>query len=167
MLLMAATSAELEIVRYKEQEVGHATGKLIYNFAEYSNITGTETWKRLWVGVIDLIKDHEALDVMWRLNGLDVHFSYFLDPVPIIREGELVLATPEPQITFFEKEESLLPSQRSHVRKIAGIIAWEMESVYHLRVERYPLRLFFPKEEYAKSIDYFNVALLQPVEINP
>ena len=47
MLLMAATSAELEIVRYKEQEVGHATGKLIYNFAEYSNITGTETWKRL------------------------------------------------------------------------------------------------------------------------
>ena len=166
-MLLMVENTELEIVRFKEDDIRHATGKLIYNFAEYSNITGTEIWKRLWIDMVGLIKDHAALDIIWRAEGMDIKFSYFLDPMPLLRGDEFIYSTPEPKVTFMERWGEVIPSKMDHVSKISEAIAWEMEDVYHLKVEKDPLTLTFPKAEYAKSIDYFNVALLQPVEISP
>lgn len=160
---MASRSAELEIVRFKEDDIRHATGKLIYNFVEYSNIMGTDIWKRLWIDLVGLIKDHTALDVIWKAEGMDIKFSYFLDPMPLLRDEEFIYSTPEPKITFMERWGELLPSRMDHVSKIAEAIAWEMEDVYHLKVEKDPLTLIFPKEEYAKSIDRINATILQPI----
>lgn len=150
---------ELEIVRYKELEVGHATGQLIYNFAEYSNIIGKQTWSRLEANMLPLIREHNPFNILWKAEGIDIKFSYFLDPIPLSRGDEFIYVTPEPKVTFLERWGELLPSKMDHVSKIAEAIAWEMEDVYHLKVEKDPLTLIFPREEYARSVEHFNATL--------
>jgi len=153
-------SAELELVRYNVLAISHATDRFVYNFSEYSGIEGTENWPQLWFEVMSLVRDHEGFNCLWAARGVDISFSFFDDPQPRVRKGNIVYATPEPQIAFYEKPHSVPPAVRTYVGKTILEIAEEMQEVYHLRLEKNPLRILFPNEEYAQSIQRFRVPLL-------
>lgn len=167
MHLMAAGNAELEVVEYRVSDISHVTFELIYNFAEYSGIAGTVAWMGVGLEILPLIRNQRPVELICKGRGINVALSYFALPEPETTDEGVIFSSPEPTIAFSERPESITPTLRTHVSRVTDAIAREMEEVYHLRVEKDPLRLVFPKEEYAKSIDYFNVALLQPVESNP
>lgn len=157
---MGLASAELEIVRYKTKPIAHAINSLVFNFSDYSGIEGTDEWPMLLHDVMGMIKNQEGFFCRWVAKGVDINISYFDDPRPGLRNGNLVYATPEPQIAFYEKPDTVSPAVRTSVSKAITDIAEEMQEVYHLRLKRGPLRIIFPNEEYAESVERFTVPLL-------
>lgn len=162
---MNLKSAELEVVQYKTGDIGHATGRLIYNFAQYSGIVGTEVWPRMQFQLLSLIKDQLPYQVRWNAEGLEINFSGFLDPRPIIREGRLVYESPEPRCVFCEHPGEVSPTFRTHIGRVTSAIAQEMEEVYCLQVESDPLTLKFPKSIYSSKIELFKAVILEPSPI--
>lgn len=156
---MNGKSAELELVTYKTADIAHATNTFVYNFSEYSGIEGTENWPQLWYELMGLVRKHEGFDCRWVAKGVDINIIFFDDPQPKVRDGNIVYATPEPQIVFYEKPFSVSPAVRTYVGRTIGEIAEDMQEVYHLRLERNPLRIIFPNEAYAQSIQRFRVPL--------
>lgn len=157
---MKDRSVEIEMVKYRVSDIDHATGRLLYNFVNYSGISGTETWLRLRSEIFSLIRDQIPFNLLWEASGLDIHFSCFLEPRPVIRDGNVRMISPEPRFAFIERPEFMRPSVRTHVGNVIDAIAREMHDVYKLKVEHNPLLLIFPKEEYAKKIDLFTVPLI-------
>ena len=157
---MGLRSAELEIVKYDVASIAHATNRFLYNFTEYSGIKGTENWPEVWRNVISSFKDNEGFNCLWVARGVDIKISYFDDPKVFLREGNIVYATPEPQISFHEKPSTVSPATRTYVARTILEIAEEMQEVYHLRLERNPLRVVFPNEEYAVDVERYTVPIL-------
>ena len=157
---MNIRTVELEVIQYDTHAIGHATSGLIHNIAEYSGIGGTKDWPRLWYEVMTLIRDQTSFNCLWEANGMDVNLSFFLEPRPRIIKGELLYSSPEPFISFIERPEFVRPAVRTHIGRVTDEIAQEMQDVYHLRVERNPLVLVFPNQEYARKINRFRVPLI-------
>lgn len=152
-------NVEIEMVKYKVSDIDHVAGRLIYNFVQYSGIAGISSWISLRSAIKPLIQSQHPFNSLWEAGGLDIHFSCFLDPRPVIKEEGVSYTSPEPRFAFVERPEFMTPSQRTHVGRVTQAIAREMESVYHLQVEQNPLILIFPKNEYAEKIEKFNVPL--------
>lgn len=157
---MGMRMAELEIVSYKVPEIFHATNTFLHNFSGYSGIKGTENWEEVWREVVTSVKDHEGFNCRWRAEGVDIVISYFDDPKVSLRQGNIVYATPEPQISFHEKPHTVSPAVRTYVGRTINEIAEDMQDVYHLRLERDPLRVVFPNEEYAVGVERYTVPIL-------
>lgn len=155
-------NAELEIVNYNTHDIGHVTDNLIRSIVNFSGIGGTKRWPQMWHQLMLLIKDHTAFKCLWEANGMDVIFSFFLDPRPTIINDRLIFRSPEPRIAFVERPEFVRPPVKTYISRVIEEIAEEMQDVYHLRIGRDPLSLDFPQEKYAKRIDRFNVPLLTP-----
>lgn len=154
-------NAEVELIEYRIGDIGHTTGKLIYNFAQYSGIAGTREWPKVNYAILMSIRDQTPLVCLWETAGIDVHFSCFLNPKPIIKGNGISFESPAPRFVFIERPELMTPSLRTHVARVTDAIAQEMQDVYYLHIEKDPLTLIFPKEKYAKRIDRFTVPLLQ------
>lgn len=155
-------SVEFEMIRYKTHDIGHATGRLIYNFAHYSGIVGTEVWPRMQFELLSLIKDQTPYQVRWNAEGIEINFSGFLDPRPIIKEGRLVYESPEPSCVFFEQPGEVSPTLRTHIGRVTSTIAQEMKEVYCLQIDRNPLTLKFPKSLYSSKIELIKAVILEP-----
>lgn len=157
---MKLRDAELEIIEYRVGEIGHATNKLIDNYVNYSGIAGTESWPFLWYQLLSCIRDQTGVNLYWLAQGMEVKFSYFLDPRPTVADGKVVFTPPEPSIAFLERPEGILPTKRTHLQRVVNAITEEMKDVYHLRVEKDPLKLVFPNQEYARKIERFRAPIL-------
>lgn len=157
---MNPRKVELEMVQYRTADIGHATDRLIRNYAEYSGIEGTKQWPRMWHQVMLLIRDQIPFNCLWEARGVDISFSFFLEPQPRMINGGLIYSPPEPRIAFTERPEFVRPSVRTHIGRVIEAIAREMHEVYHLAVKKDPVALVFSNNEYARRIDRFSVPLL-------
>ncbi len=165
---MGPKSVELEVVHYRTDEMVHASRKLIHNFVTYSGIEGTNMWGEVLYTVADFIKQQLPHECVWRAEGLDVRFSGFQSPIPIVREEKVVYAAREPHFVIYERPDSdLRPTRRTHINRVTTAIAREMEDVYHMQAGGSPLVLSFPKREYAKSVEVFNAALVASPRLVP
>ena len=160
---MSLRNAEVEVVHYKTHAIGHATGRLIHDFAQYSGIVGTKHWPGMRFQLLSLIRDHIPYRVTWRAEGIEIEFTGFLDPRPTIREGKLVYESPEPRCAFFEQPGEVSPPVRTHIDRVTSAIAQEMETVYRLRIDRNPLALRFPKTLYSDKIERFKIPILDSI----
>ncbi|MBI2330129.1 hypothetical protein HYU94_01960 [Candidatus Daviesbacteria bacterium] len=157
---MSLRGAELEVVQYKTHDIKHATRILIRNFAFYSGIAGTEIWPTMQYQLLSLIEEQTPYEITWATKGMELKFSGFLEPRPLIKDGKLVYESPEPRCVFFEQPGEISPTIRTHIGRVTSAIAREMKEVYYLQIETDPLVLRFPKELYSKRIDKFNVTIL-------
>ena|SRR3989344_4969991 len=157
---MNKRGVELEVVKYRADDIAHAGTRLLYNYAQYSGIQGTEVWFRAMEELVKMVRTENSERFEIIAPGLDVHFSGFTDPVPTIQGERVIYSAREPRFIIEETEEDLLPSRRNHIHRVTQAIASEMEEVFHLRKERSPYALIFPKSEYARSIDIFPAVLL-------
>lgn len=159
---MSLKMAELEIVRYRTNDIMHATTRMIGCFARYSGIPETGTWVKLLSQVQPLVMNQQPTNIEWRTGLLDLRFAAFLEPIPKIKDGKLFFSSGEPKIVFEEvKNDTIIPSKENHVRRVVEAIVDEMSDVYKLRQqETNPVVLTFPKEEYAKKIEVYSAALI-------
>lgn len=163
---MSLRSAELEVVQYKAQDIGHVTGRLIYNFAQYSGIVGTQSWATMQFQLLTLIRDQVPYKVTYNAKGIEIRFSGYLEPRPVIKEGQVIYQSPEPSCVFFEQPAEVSPTTRAHIGRVTSVIAQEMEEVYYLQVVKDPLTLKFPKPIYSRRIERFKVAVIEPISIS-
>lgn len=160
---MSLKSAEFEVVDYKAHSIGHVTGRLIYNFAQYSGIVGTQSWAAMQFQLLTLIRDQVPYRVIYNASGMEILFSGYLEPRPVIKDGQIIYQSPEPSCAFFEQPRDVSPTMRSHIGRVTASIVQEMEEVYHLHTEKDPLVLRFPKSIYSKKIERFKIAMIEPV----
>ncbi len=161
---MGARTVELEVVQYRTDEIIHASGRFIHNFVTYSGIEGTGMWGDVFMTIADIIQNQSDLQCTWRAQGLEITFTGFQPPIPTIRDERVVFSAREPRFIVEKTHNSdLLPSKRTHISRVTSAIAREMQDVYRLRGEDNPSTLIFPKQEYAKSIEVFNAAMLLPI----
>lgn len=157
---MNSKNVELEVVQFKAKDIGYVTTRLINDFAQYSGVVGTKQWPKLWYQAMTLIRDQIPFNCIWEAGGVDINLSFFLEPRLRVIDGKLIYSTPEPRISFIERPETVRPAVRTHISRVTGQIAQEMQDVYRLRIERDPLVLVFPKQEYASRVDRFTVPLI-------
>jgi hypothetical protein len=147
-------NVELEIVDYNIPKIEEVGQKLVVLFAKYSKIEGTAQW--LFEDLIKLRADIRAQKQKGRLleaDGLEVSFSGFLKPVPVVKDDKIVLQTREPRFKIEEKPEVLRPRARTYLQNVTEAIAMEMNEAYHLRnLNSSPLTLLFPNDIYADNI---------------
>ena len=157
---MAAKEASVELVNYHVGHISEATIVLIKNFAEYSGIYGTSQWVGAIVHLLRIIKNQKPQEYSLRAEGIEISFSGFQNPRPLIKKGSLVYESKEPRFIIEDKWDDLLPRQRTRIARVTYDIAGEMKDVFHMRVEYPPYTLIFPKQEFAKERVVFNAAIL-------
>lgn len=156
-----AKGVEFEFVQYRTGEMKHAASALVKNFAVYSGIVGTELWLTLMGDLSKIIDNQLPYECLWKTSALDVLFSGFTDPIPIINEGRVIFSPKEPRFIFQEKmNPDVRPAVRTHVQRVTNAIVREMHDVYRMDVKKEPLTLTFPKEEYVRRVEVFNALLL-------
>lgn len=157
---MSAKEASVELVNYHLDHISEATVALIRNFAEYSGIYGTPQWVGAIIHLLRIIKNQKPQEYRLRAEELEVSFSGFQNPRPLIEEGNLVYKSKEPRFTIEDRWDDILPRQRTRIARVTSDIAGEMEDVFHMKVESPPYTLIFPKQEFAKERVVFNAAIL-------
>lgn len=152
----------LEIVDYKTDDIEYASTFFIKTFARYSGIIGTNEWVYGLYKLREIINNQKPESHILPAEGLEISFSGFPQPTAKIREDGLIFTAREPRFTFFDKirESGLLPSSRNHIESMVSAINEEMTSTYRLRIDKDPLSLVFPKEEYARSITVFDATMI-------
>ena len=159
---MSARSVEVELVRYRTADMIYSTGQLVHNFAQYTDLEGTATWPRALATVARKIQQELPTPFRWQTKGISIEFSGFRNPMPIIGDRGVIFKAREPNFIFIEDglSEEVRPTLLTRVGQALEDIVQEMHDVYRLDIDRNPLRLIFPKAEYAKSIEVFNAAML-------
>src|SRR3989344_6247804 len=123
-------TAEFEIVKYRTDEMVHASKELIYNYAQYSGIRGTELWPIMIFKVADIIHNQSSKHCEWTTPGLSIRFSGFLPTLPRINEGKLEYSAKEPHFTLVEGVEyDLRPAVKTHINRVTSAIVEEMHDV--------------------------------------
>lgn len=157
---MTAKEARVELVTYRTDHISEATVALVANFAKYSGIFGTRQWISALVQLLRIIENQQPQEYFLNAEGIEVSFSGFPNPRPLIREGNLVYESKEPRFTIEDRWDDILPRQRTRIARVKSDIADEMEDVFHMKVESPPYTLIFPKQEFAKERVVFNAAIL-------
>lgn len=157
---MIAKEARVELVNYRTDHIAEATVAFITNFARYSGIYGTKQWVGAIVHLIGIIENQKPQEYLLNAEGIEVSFSGFPNPRPLIREGKLVYESKEPCFIVEDRWKDILPKQRTRIAKVTSDIAGEMEDVFRMRAENSSHSLVFPKQEFAKERVVFNAAIL-------
>lgn len=158
---MNTKEVELVVVDYKTDEIENTSVTLIKNFAIYSGILGAREWARHLVSLSDIIQNQKPTPYLLSAEGIEIRFSGFPNPAPILRDGKVIFEPREPRFVITDSDDLLLPSESCHIGKITDEIGKEMEDVYKLRRETNPQSLIFPKTEYSRSITVFEGVLIQ------
>lgn len=157
---MITKEGRVEFVNYRTDHIAEATVAFVTNFAKYSGIYGTEQWVGALIHLLAIIEDQKPQEYSLNAEGIDVSFSGFPNPRPLIKEGNLVYESKEPRFTIEDRWETILPRQRTKIARATSDIADEMKDVFHMRIEYPPYSLIFPKQKFAKERVIFNAALL-------
>ncbi len=145
---------KVEFVTYKIEEMQNTISHLVRNFTIYSGISGTNMW---WLA-FPLQSKHRIENLLpepYCLTSTEDVSLFFKGPslpIPIIKDDSVVYKPREPRVIIAEDIEHLNPGRRWQVEKMDRRIAEEMHSGYGMDVEENPLRLIFPKRNYAKEI---------------
>lgn len=159
---MNTKEVDLVVVDYNTDEIANTSVALIKNFAIYSRVLGANAWASHLINLIDIIHNQKPIPYLLTAQGLEVRFSGFPTPKPIIKEGKVVFEPKEPRFTITDTADLMLPSESCYVERITDEIGKEMEDVYKLRREKNPSSLIFPREGYSNSVTVFEGALMQP-----
>ena len=157
---MIAKEARIELVTYRTDHISEATIALIKNFAEYSGIYGTRQWVSAIIHLLKIIESQKPQQFSLNAEGLEVSFSGFPNPRPLIRDGSLVYEPKEPRFIIEDRWNDILPRQRTRIARVTSDIASEMRDVFRMKIEYPPYTLIFPKQEFAKERVVFNAAIL-------
>ena len=157
---MTAKEARIELVTYRTDHISEATVALIKNFAEYSGIYGTRQWVSAIIHLLQIIESQKPQQFSLNAEGLEVSFSGFPNPRPLIRDGSLVYEPKDPRFIIEDRWNDILPRQRTRIARVTSDIASEMKEVFHMQIEYPPCVLIFPKKEFAKEKVVFNAAIL-------
>lgn len=157
---MIAREARVEFVNYHTDHISEATVALIKNFAEYSGIYGTRQWVGAIIHLLRIIENQQPQELSLNAEGIEIFFSGFPNPRPLIKEGNLIYESKEPRFTIEDRWNYILPRQRTRIARVTSDIADEMRNVFHMRVEYPPYSLIFSKQEFAKKRVVLNAAIL-------
>ena len=157
---MSAKEAKVEFVNYRTDDISEATVAFITNLSKYSGIYGTPQWACALVHLLTIIEKQKPQQFSLHAEGIEVSFSGFPNPRPLIREGNLIYEAKEPRFTIEDRWEAILPRQRTRIARATSDIAGEMKDVFHMRIEYPPYALIFPKQKFAKEKVVFNAAIL-------
>lgn len=151
---------QLEIVNYRTDHIAQVSVALIRDFAEYSGIYGTQQWVGGLVHLLRIIENQQPLGFKLTAEGVELFFSGFHNPIPVIKNENIVFQSREPRFTIRDKAAEVLPRQRTRIGRAISDITEEMRSVYHLRTEPFPCVLIFPKQQFAKEQTIFAATLI-------
>ena len=157
---MAAKEARVEFVNYHTDHIAEATVALFTIFAKYSGIYGTPQWVGELFPLLTIIEKEKPEKFSLNAEGIEISFSGFPNPRPLIREGNLIYESKEPRFTIEDRWETILTRQRTKIARATSDIAGEMKDVFHMRIEYPPYALIFPKQKFAKEKVVFNAAIL-------
>jgi hypothetical protein len=157
--------AELEVVTYNKPEIINTATRLIYTFANYSNLRGAEAWPLVLFSLVRTIKNELPNPMVWEAQGVTAFFSGIPEVSQENHESRVVFSAPSPHFVLEENMAVRLPRPlRKHVGNVIDAISREMEDAYRLDVVKNGTNrtLWFPKKEYAKRIDRFEVPMITP-----
>ncbi|MBP9719128.1 MAG: hypothetical protein KBD46_01560 [Candidatus Levybacteria bacterium] len=157
---MRGKSVELQMVSYDTRAIAHAAGRLVYNFAAYSGIQGTEYWTHALPAITQICEEQQDSSCTLKTEGVIVQFSGFPSPIPRISENGVIYAPRAPRFTIQPQEGELIPTVRTHLHRFTNALADEMETVYKLDARENGAVLIFPKRHYATNIEVVKVPLL-------
>lgn len=148
-------NVEFEVVQYRTNEMIHASKNLIYNFAQYSGISGTEMWPRMIYKVAEIIHNQLPQQYTWQTPGLNIGFSGIPQAELWKVQDELVCYADEPYFALQEGVSyDLRPALRTHIQNVTQAIIDEMQDVYKMEVvkDQSAFLLKFPKQSYAQKL---------------
>ena len=157
---MVAKEARVELITYQTDHICEATVALITNFARYSGVYGTKQWIGALIHLLEIIKNQKPQEYFLNAEGIEVSFSGFPNPRPLIRDGSLVYEPKEPRFVIEDRWNDILPRQRTRIARVTSDIASEMRDVFRIKIEHPPYSLIFPKQEFARERVVFNAAIL-------
>ncbi len=157
---MTVKEAKVELVTYNIDDIKEVTVALISTFAKHSEIYGTEQWIGGIFQTLKTIDKQQQTGFSLIADGVEVAFSGFPRPRPLIKDGGLIYEAREPRFTIEDHGQDVRPKEKTKIAKAASDIAQEFKKVYHLRSEYPPHVLIFSKQEFAKEIVFFSAAIL-------
>jgi hypothetical protein len=155
---MAVRTVELETVEYNLANMEHVAGQLLYNFAAHTDILSEEAWIGARLAIANTIREQSRNPVVVESSGLQVVFSGFTEPVPLIDNERVIYVARNPRFTFRDSAGHIPPHQRTYNHRATREIMEEMSIVYHLKTKDYPPTLLFPKAQYANRIEVTSAA---------
>ncbi len=159
---MNTRSVGVETVTYRIDDIEHASRVFVKTLAQYWAVFNTDQWVSYLMTLAQRIRQQQPRAATLRLEGLEIVFSGFPRPIPVIENGEVIYRAREPRFTLQHTTEYLLPSRRTYLERLTTALAEEMQVVYHLYVDQPPLTLIFPKHEYARQVTAVRAPLLAP-----
>ena len=155
-----ARNIEFEMLQYRTREIEEASLKLVTLFAKHSNIEGTFEWMSEMLKFQNDIREQKVKSTTLMAKGVELIFSGFPNPIPVIEDEAVVYVPRDLRFTIEDKPEELRPSGRTHIQNVTNAIALEMNEVYHLQIQRPPMMLLFPREEYVDEVTRINAVML-------
>lgn len=148
---------EMEMISYRTDDIAWATTALVWLYAKYSGIFGTEQWVKSLDSLLSIIRNQKPQEHTLMAEGLGISFSGFLPPVPSMQTEGISLKPPPPRFVIFSSP-YVRPHMRTHIETVSAAIAEEMHDVYLLEVAgRNPQVLTFPTGHYAAHVEIFNL----------
>jgi hypothetical protein len=159
---MSTRSVQLETVTYRIDDIEHASRVFVKTLAQYWMVLDTDQWIAYLMTLVQRIRQQHPRTAALHVEGLEITFSGFPRPIPVIEDGEVIYRSREPRFTLQSTAEYIAPSRRTYLERLTTAIAEEMQAVYRLSVDQPPLTLIFPKHEYARQVTAVRAPLLAP-----
>ncbi len=157
---MTAKEATIKLINYRTDRIAEATVALITNFAKYSGIHGTRQWVGGIIRLLEIIENQKPQEFSLNAQGIELSFSGFPNPKPLIRGGELFYEPGEPRYIIDDRGQDVAPTHRTRIARAAEDITDEMADVFHLKVKHPPHTLIFPQDRFVKETIIFRAAIL-------
>ncbi len=157
---MSPKEAKIELTKYRVDDVITASLALIQYFTRYSGVIGVEQWANSIGRLIDIIEGQKSDPYAFSAEGLELAFSGFPHPIPLIVGGKVVYRAREPRFVVLDHLAEVLPRQRTKIARATASIAGEMEDLYRMKIDVHPWTFIFPKERYAVEWVVFDAAIL-------